>query len=318
MDEVIGDSPAITKLREKIPVFANQSIPLVIIGEAGVGKSLFAVQIHAQSTNNKVPSTKYEEPFHFLNFRLLSDRNQRIGLLGGAPPDLTTTRRSILEIPTTVILKHIDHANHFLQDQLTEALDSMQIFRPGSNEYHQIKCRIIFTFRKPISQLAQSGKLSPLICSQLSAYKQIHIPPLRERSEDISPIAEFYLRKFYGPRLGDLKYHRGLDKQGNIEDDLQTFLAQQSWKENVRGLIAFLRSVVTLPYEEEYHYAERGEVSKMISMLEGIYEFSLPESLTRIESAIINRALELYNGNQTKSSKSLGITSRDIRRKKSI
>jgi DNA-binding NtrC family response regulator len=113
-----------------------------------------------------------------------------------------------------------------------------------------------------------------------------------------------------------LKYHRGLDEQGDIEEDLQKFLLQQSWKENIRDLIAFLRSIVTLPYEEEYRYTERGELSKTISILEGGSEFSLPESLTRIESAIINRSLELYNGNQTKCSQILGMTSRDIRRKK--
>jgi len=135
---------------------------------------------------------------------------------------------------------------------------------------------------------------------------------------DIPLIAEYYLRKFYGKRLPDLKYHRGLDEHSNIEEDLLSFLVQQSWKENVRDLIAFIRSIVTLPYEEEYCYAERGEASKMISMLESGSEFSLPESLARIESAIINRSLELSNGNQTKSSQLLGITSRDIRRKKSI
>ena len=98
---LIGGSPAIKRIRSLLTKLSGQTSPLIITGELGVGKFLLATRIHANSL------LKYH-PFESVDFSNLSEHEQRIRLLGGSPPDLPTTRRSVLEMPTTVILKHID------------------------------------------------------------------------------------------------------------------------------------------------------------------------------------------------------------------
>jgi len=87
--EIIGLSSALQRIKAKVPRLAADSGPLVIIGETGVGKALLAKIVHASS-----PRRDY--PLESMNFSLLGEREQRIGLLGGGPPELTTTRRSLL------------------------------------------------------------------------------------------------------------------------------------------------------------------------------------------------------------------------------
>jgi len=91
LDEIIGRDPSIQKIKYSLPSLAQNSTPLIIIGEGGVGKSFLAAHIHAASPLSL-------RALESLNFSTLPERDQRINLLGGEPPDLTTTRRSVLEL----------------------------------------------------------------------------------------------------------------------------------------------------------------------------------------------------------------------------
>ena len=108
---IIGKCPGLQRLKKEIPQLAASAEPLVIVGESGVGKTLLASHIHARSQWNG-------RPLVILNCRTLNDRDQRITLLGGGPPELSTSRRSLLEQPTTVLIKNIDASARYLQLEL--------------------------------------------------------------------------------------------------------------------------------------------------------------------------------------------------------
>ena len=112
---LIGGSPAIKRIRSLLTKLSADTSPLVITGEPGVGKTFLAKCIHDQSF------LRHHE-LETINFKILSDRDQRMRLLGGSPPDLPSTRRSTLELSTTVVLKHIDCASEYLQERLAEAI----------------------------------------------------------------------------------------------------------------------------------------------------------------------------------------------------
>ncbi len=122
----------------------------ILKGELGHFESTTPTECRTTSSGGVQPSEKYAPQYltfvashihassqfkssqlEAINFSLLSDRDQRIALLEGEPPELTTTLRSSLELPTTLVLKHVDHANLFLQERLAESLQSQKVFRLG-------------------------------------------------------------------------------------------------------------------------------------------------------------------------------------------
>jgi len=312
-DKLIGESPALRKIRAAIPHLAAESSPLVIVGETGVGKSLVAAHIHARS---RFKSTE----FAVINFSLLSERDQRIALLGGGPPELTTTRQSLLELPTTVVLKHIDHANTFLQQSLAASLTTQKVERLGSKEKHPVSARIIFTFRQSISTLTEKQQIHPGLAKILSGCKRIPIPPLRKRMTDIPALAEHFLHRYFDTLHslvnGQIEHVRGLTNEGTIDPTLTVFLIRQKWPENITGLKAYLRSLIIANYAGALQEREKIEVMKMITMLEDGSEFSLHRSIAVIEHGIIQRALEKCEGHQVRAAQLLGLTERTIRRRR--
>jgi DNA-binding NtrC family response regulator len=151
--DLIGAHPALQKLKSSLPVLGARQTPLVIIGESGVGKSLVAAHVHQHSER------RHRAP-DILNASTLDERDQRIRLFGGEPTILTTTRKSILENPTTVVLKHLDHLRPHLQNELAKALVTQEVQRPGSDTYRAILCRPIVTLREPPEKLLKKKRLS--------------------------------------------------------------------------------------------------------------------------------------------------------------
>lgn len=311
-DEIIGGSPALRKIRAAVPHLAAEPKPIVIIGETGVGKFLVASHIHSQS---RFRSSQLE----VINFSILRERDRQIMLLGGEPPELTTTRRSALENSTTVVLKHLDQANIFLQRSLAESLTSLRVERLGSKEKHPVSARIIFTFRQSISTLVSSQQLHPGLAKILSGCKHILIPPLRNRKADIPVLAEYFLHRFFDSLHslvnGQIEHVRGLTNDGTVGLSLTAFLMRHKWPENVTELKAYLRSLIVPNYESPLQEREKIEVTKMVMMVEEGKEFSLWQSLTVIEQKIIHRALGKYRGHRTKAAQMLGITERSVRRR---
>ncbi|MGB2868305.1 MAG: sigma 54-interacting transcriptional regulator [Bacteroidota bacterium] len=311
-DAIIGGSPAIKKLRGLIPQLSAVRTPVIIVGETGVGKSLTAAHIHSNSSFNS-------SELLTINFSILSERDQRVALLGGGPPELTTTRRSALEVSTTVVLKHLDFATPFLQNALAEILRSSKLSRLGSTETSPLMAHVILTFRQPLTILHRRNLITSTLYAALKAYKSIHIPPLRKRKPDIPLLAHHFLDLFHNesdpnPSPKAQSTQELLTANG-LDPAFADFLEDQKWEENVTQLKAYLRSLIVPDYRVALQEKEKIEVMKMLLFIEEGREFSLRQSISTIENAIVERALQKHAGRQSKAAQMLGVTDRSLRRR---
>jgi DNA-binding NtrC family response regulator len=302
-DPFVGASPFAERAREIIPELARSRETLLFVGERGTGKSFLAAHVHRESRN--------AHPIEVLNCAIATERACRLELFGGEPPELTTTKRSLLELPTTVVLKHIERAGPFLQDRFAESLRTRAVVRLRGEEAHEVAARLILTLRKPPGLLRKEGSLTEELGALLRRCRTLSIPPLRERPEDLLPLASYYhasfLRRLAGPR--DRPAPPGL------RPGLERFLRRQVWEDNVRDLVAYIRSLIVFAYEEEIIQREKLELMKMLTLLEQGNEFSLEESMAAIRRSIILRAAKRQGGHQGRTAELLGLSDREIRRK---
>jgi DNA-binding NtrC family response regulator len=285
----------------------------VIIGAPGVGKTLLAKSIHAHSPRKPLKLSS-------VNFSILSEREQRVALLGAGPPDITSTSRSILEIPSTAVLKHIDHATPFLQEQLVNALETKNVTRLGSNTTHFAFARVIFTLREPLTSLYRKGRIIDPLFIMLKKCQHLTVLPLCKRKDDIPILVVHFLNQFLdrwnvvGPDRAEVA--RMIKSGGRIEPGLLSLLRQQRWEQNILELKAYVRSLLLRSPRDSIHERETIELMKMMMMIEEGSEFSLRQSLSIIEDGMIKQARAKNAGHRTKAAQLLGINDRAFRRKK--
>jgi DNA-binding NtrC family response regulator len=293
-DYLIGGSPAIKRIRSLLTKLSAETSPLVITGDPGVGKTLLSLRIHAHSLLK-------DRELEIVNFKILSERDQRVRLLGGSPPELPTTRRSVLELPTTVVLKHIDCASKFLQEQLVNAILSSTVIRLGTEDERPVRCRLIFVFNSHPQQLFKTGAIIPGLSKILAKYKLIYVPTLKERKEDIPELAQHFFTQFQ------------IARRKPLDNNFVKLLQRNKWNENILELKSFVKTLQVMPDDVAIRQKDRIQLAKMNLMIDEGKEFSLKDSLSKTEQWFIDKALKKHEGIQAKAAKSLGITDRTIR-----
>ena len=293
-DYLIGGSPAIKRIRSLLIKLAADTSPLVIIGEPGVGKSLLSSRIHAHSLFKDCE-------FEIVNFEIISERDQRIRLLGGSPPELPTTRRSVLELPTTVVLKHIDCASKFLQEQLVNAILSRTVVRLGTKDERPVRCRFIFVFNSHPQQLFKTGSIIQGLSKILAKYKLIYVPTLKERKEDIPELAQHFFTQFQ------------IARRKPLDNNFVKLLQRNRWDENILELKSFVKTLQVMPDDVAIRQKDRIQLAKMNLMIDEGKEFSLKKSLSGLEKDLVKRTSLKYNNVYAKTSKALGLTDRGVR-----
>lgn len=292
---LIGGSPAIKRIRSLLTKLSADTSPLVITGEPGVGKTLYSLRIHANSLLQ-------DRPLESIDFETFNERDQRIRLLGGSPPDLPSTRRSILELPTTVVLKHIDFASRFLQEQLVEAILKREITRLGTNQNRPVRCRLIYILNDRPQKLCKTGSMIPGLAKILSRYQVIYVPTLKERKEDIPELAQHFFTQF------QIQRRKQMDR--NFIDLLQ----RRRWEENVLELKSYIKTFELPPDEVTIRQKDRIELAKINLMIDEGKGFSLKASVLRIEGEVAKRALKKNNGCQTETAQTLGMSDFNLHR----
>jgi len=293
-DFLIGKSPSIKRIRASLKKLSADTSPLIIIGEPGVGKSLLSSRIHANSLLK-------DRELETVNFKILSDRDQRVRLLGGIPPELPTTRRGTLEIPTTVVLKHVNCASRYLQEQLAEAIQHKEIARLGSDEKRPIRCRKIFVFDDTLSELYKRGSIISDLSKSISKCPIIELPPLKKRKEDIPELAQHFFTQFQ------------IQRRKKIDHNFIKLLLKHKWDMNILSLKSFIKTLYVLPDEVAIQQKDKIELAKMSLMIDEGKEFSLKRYVSNIEKIIIEQSMTRHNGIQSKAAEALGITDRGLR-----
>ncbi len=312
-DEInfIGKSPYIIRIKKQIKEIANHDEATVLItGESGTGKELVARAIHYFSPRK-------DNPFVAINCAALPDNLLESELFGyekGAFTNAFNRKTGVIESANngTLFLDEIGDMDISMQSKLLRFLENKTFRRIGGNNEIEVNVRIISATNKNLNQLISEGKFREDLFYRLNVFP-IHIPPLRERREDIVPLSYYYL-KFFAH-----KYKKNIEKINNLVID--KFLSY-SWRGNVRELKNIMERLVISCAGNEINIDNLPEELNRFDIMNffDISKFDIPESGISIKDieaklniALIKKALEIADGNISKAAKLLSLPRETLR-----
>jgi DNA-binding NtrC family response regulator len=222
VQRIVGSSAALASVRETVTRFSKLAVPVLITGETGTGKELVARALHEEGANA-------EEPFVAINCGAISESLLESELFGhekGAFSGAATAHRGLFEEAGkgSILLDEIGEISSRLQIALLRVLESGEIRPVGSSRPKVIRCRILASTNADLERLAEAGNFRADILYRLRRL-QIHIPPLRERREDILPLAAHFLDVGRAP-----------ETHAMMSPSLVDVLRRHPWPGNVREL----------------------------------------------------------------------------------
>lgn len=298
---IIGAAPAMQSLYDLVQRLAAYPIPVLITGESGVGKERFAAAIHQTSSRAK-------EPFVTLNCATLSPdlvASELFGHKRGAFTGAISDRRGYFEEAHggTLFLDEIGELAPSLQAKLLRVLQEGEIQRLGEERIRKVDVRIIAATNRDLQAEVSAGTFRNDLFYRLSGAR-LQIPPLRERREDISLLAEHFFKQFQktmnAPAL-------------KLTTPALQALTKHDWPGNVRELENVLRMAVV--------FAGTGpEVQPQHLQLPQDIVFKAPADakvlpLKDLERQAIETALSQTNGNMSQAAKLLGVDRTTLWRK---
>ncbi|WP_293744497.1 sigma-54 dependent transcriptional regulator [uncultured Pedobacter sp.] len=288
-ETIIGQSKTLKDAIELAKKVSKTDTTVLLLGETGTGKEVFAQSIHYESPR----ATK---PFVALNCSGFSPdllESELFGYKAGAFTGANKDKKGLLEEANggTLLLDEIGEMNLDLQAKLLRVLESQTFIKVGDTQTQQVNVRILAATNKDLKADALSGKFRSDLYYRLSVFT-ITLPPLRERKADIPALATYYLKEFAD------KVNRTAPK---MDDKILSILSGHSWKGNIRELKNIIERLVIL---------SDGEVLSATALPPEFFEFTPLENdynLQQIEKQHIQKVLIHTKGNKTETSRLLGI-----------
>ncbi|MBI4495729.1 MAG: sigma-54-dependent Fis family transcriptional regulator [Deltaproteobacteria bacterium] len=304
--EIIGDSPALRELQGQVKKIVQARVPTVLItGESGTGKELFARHIHHLLHGGE---TSRYTPFIGINCSALPETILESELFGhekGSFTDAKFDKKGVFELAHrgSILLDEIGEMKLNLQSKLLRVLEERTVRRIGGKEEIQIDATVLATTNCNLSEMVDRGEFRMDLFFRLNAFS-LHLPPLRERKEDIPVLSAHYLSSF-GSRYNK-KNLKG------ISPEAEKLLVGYHWPGNVRELRNVIERIVVLENAERIlpeHLPK--EIINQSSSPQQRGMFILPDgglSLDELEKDLIQQALEKAKQNKTLAAKLLSIT----------
>lgn len=315
--KLIYKSAAFGKTVQLADQIAKSDANVLITGESGTGKEVIARYIH-ENSNRK------DKKFISVNCAAIPDNLLESELFGhekGAFTGAVARRVGKFEESSggTLLLDEISEMDVRLQAKLLRAIQEKEIDRVGGNQPVKVDLRVLATSNRDLKQSVKDGEFREDLLYRLNIIN-IQIPPLRERVEDILPLAEFFIEKYSAANGVAVKKLSA----GTVE-----LLKTYHWKGNVRELENTMHRAVLL--------AQHAEIDEAAIMLETIFEKREPSlqavneveetpqeilnqnfvgrSLESVEKELIVSTLDHCMGNRTHAANILGISIRTLRNK---
>jgi len=303
-DNIIGDSVTMTQIKElSRKIAATETTTILLLGESGTGKDMFARAIHNESTRG-------DKPFVTINCSSLPDTLLESELFGhekGAFTDAKKLKKGFFEVAEggTVFLDEIGEINGATQVKLLGILENRVIRRLGGTKDIEVDVRIIAATNKNIEAAVEEQSFREDLYYRLKVF-QIMLPPLRDHKEDIKALTDHFIKNF------NQQFRKKL--QG-ISVEAIAMLNAYDWPGNVRELRNVIERAVILESGSMLQTESLpGEITHRTDQLEAAGgQKSDSSSLYEVEKQMLVDALEKTNHNQTQAAKQLGI-SRDTLR----
>lgn len=296
-----GESPRMKELRRIVQKVARTDAGILITGENGTGKDMLAKEIHRMSKRSaesmvcvdvgSLPETLFE--------------SELFGHVKGAFTDARSDRAGKFEVASggTLFLDEIGNLPLHLQTKLLTAIQTKSVTRVGSNTPVPVDIRLICATNRDLAQMVASGAFREDLYFRINTI-HLTLPPLRERVEDIVPLAEIFLKKYA------VKYGKDID---GISENARKDLEGREWKGNIRELQHVVEKAVILSdsrildvgdfFPDVRDRLDRGTDVSVSSGVKGRVM-----TLDEMEKEMIKEALRQHDGNMSMVAQQLGIT----------
>ncbi|MBI2825338.1 MAG: sigma-54-dependent Fis family transcriptional regulator [Planctomycetia bacterium] len=306
--QLVGTSPAIDALRSTIGRVAGTELAVLVLGENGTGKEVVSQSIHYQSPRR-------HHPFIAVNCAALSETLLESELFGhekGAFTDAHERRPGKFELAAggTLFLDEIGDLSPSGQAKLLRVLEEKVVVRVGGSKSIHTDARVIAATNQNLAQLVRERRFREDLYFRLNVVTLV-LPPLRERAEDVLPLAEFFLKDFCRKaRRKTLKLSAAARKR----------LEAHAWPGNVRELrnlmerLAFLLPAERDKIEEEdLAFILSPGVTRAAAAIPS--ELSLSEATDRFQAEHVAEAIRRARGNMSEAAGHLGLHRSNLYRK---
>jgi PAS domain S-box-containing protein len=309
--EVIAESASMRELHNFVRrVAASEATTILLEGENGTGKDLIAKTLHYQSL-------RQAEPFIAINCAAIPEtllESELFGYEKGAFTDARAQKRGIFELADkgTLFLDEVGEIPLMLQAKLLRVLEEQNFRRLGGLKDIQLDLRVIAATNKNLREAVKEGAFRQDLYFRLNVI-QIVIPPLRERTEDILPMAKFFIEHY------NRKFRRNIE---GLSEESARLLTAHAWPGNVRELRNAIERAMIL---EESALIRPASLPISVTRPEPAHVAVAPAgggsfpsdgiSLEENERHLVVTALDKANGNQTQAARLLRITRDTLRYK---
>ena len=286
-----GKSPSMVNALNLARKVASTGATVLILGENGTGKFIMAQEIFAKSERKNAPFVHVD--LGSINENLFESElfGYAKGAFTGAEKD--TAGRFELANNGTIFLDEIGNLSLPLQAKLLTVLQNQKVNRLGESKERKIDVRVICATNAPIYKMVKEGSFRRDLLYRINTM-EITIPPLRERKEDVFPLAEYLLQKFKNKyRKPDLVFSE------NVQKEIQ----QYNWPGNIREMENVLERAVIL--------ADKPEIDNYdlhFSPIDAPNESASQLTLEEMEKEMVRNAMRKNQGNISKAAEELGIT----------
>jgi psp operon transcriptional activator len=315
--QLIGESPAFHEVLERVSRVAQLNRPVLVIGERGTGKELIAARIHYLSP-------RWDKPYVKLNCAALTDsllESELFGHEAGSFTGAIKRRLGRFELANqgSIFLDELANTSDRVQEKILRVIEYGELERVGGSETIRSDVRIVGATNEDLPALTETGKFRADLLDRL-AFDVITLPPLRERREDIIPMAEHFAVKMCG--------ELGLSVFPGFSHNAKEQLMDYAWPGNVRelknvseravytsaGESKVIESIAFDPFESPWRPRVKNSESaetRIAGLPEQAYDFK--EHVQELEIALLQDALERSRFNQKKTAEFLGLTYHQLR-----
>ncbi len=289
-ENIIGESPAIQEVIALAKKVAPTDATVLLLGETGTGKEVFAQAIHSSSKCSG-------KPFMALNCSAFSKElleSEIFGHKAGAFTGATKDKKGLIEEANngTLFLDEIGEMPIDLQSKLLRVLENNEFIKVGDTKPTKVNVRIIAATNRDLKEDIKEGKFREDLFYRLNVFA-IQLPSLKERREDIPLLAENFLKLF-----AEKTNKRIIGMSKEFINRLQ----QQEWKGNIRELKNVIERAVILTDSSEI-----GTEHLPLELQQDFFNKSSSFDLANIERLHIQKVLQYTKGNKTKTAELLGI-----------
>ncbi|WP_269751486.1 sigma-54-dependent transcriptional regulator [Paraneptunicella aestuarii] len=295
--EIVAQSPAIQRVLQTLKQVAASDVSVLLTGENGTGKSMYARYLHDLSS-------RHEQPMISVNMGAVTEslfESEMFGHVKGAFTDAKSTRIGRFELADqgTLFLDEIANTPYSQQGKLLRVLEESQFEKVGSSKTQTVDVRLITATNSDLNEAVEQGQFRKDLLYRINTI-ELEIPALRNRKEDILPLANSFLAQIAK------KYSQPVKQ---IDKSAEPALLNYDWPGNVRELNHIMERAHILCHSETILPQDLGINVELDSfpVSAGLVDDDL-RPIHEIEQDIIDKRLNYFDGEASKAAKSLGMS----------